>query len=236
MSNERDQLVLGPEEKTAFEEANLALFRFPAINLAKVTLPHMDTEISWLRRHVEEGSVHEESLRLSEKTVYIDMQPCPGFLVPYRDDQHLLGPILTSARENGNIPREVLWGANIEIKLPVDARWGVSPDEIGSMIFPQVKRTLKTEREVRLPTVAEYLYLCSRGHFFNANQSDHSLATKEWTNDSFYSENDFSRSIGRLMVSGSVENSASRGVSWWSTQGNFNRLPTLGFRLVVEVE
>ncbi len=236
MPLEKEDFVRETEEETAFREAHLTLFTFPPFNLAEEILPHLDAEIVWLRRHVEEGSVNGESLILPEKTVYIDLQPCPRFLAPYRDDQHLLSSVLTSARGSGNIPKDVLWGSNIEIKLPLDSRWSVSSDEIDSILLPQVKDTLKTKRKVRLPTVAEYLYLKSQGHLFNANQSDHSLATKEWANDLFYSAHDFSNPIGRLIVSNSLENPASGGVHWWFTQGDFKRLPTLGFRLVAEVK
>jgi len=235
MSKEQG-IVLAPEEKKVFEEAGLSLYTFPPLNLGEVTLPHLDAEISWLRRHVEEGSVNAGSLTLMERTVFMDMQPCPRFLVPYHDDKKLLGPILSEARNEGNIPRDLLWGSDVGIKLPVNSRWGVSYDEIVSIVIPQAKVALKTDKKVRLPSVAELLYLVSRDQVFNVNLADHSLATKEWAGDPFFSANDMSSAIGNLTVSGSVEKFANRGVSWWVCQGDFNRLPTLGFRLVVEVE
>lgn len=237
MSTERNPSTLTADELKSLETANLNWpeFTFPAIDLSVQTLPHIKPEIAWLRKHVEEGSIDKQTLILEGKTVHIDLQPCPDFLMPYIDS-NLLSSLLRDLRRNSGIPRKLTWGTETEILHPEKSRLGLSVEEINQLVIPSLAEKLEIDQRIRLPKAAEYLYLKSQGLVFDDKDDvNYELATKEWTDDLYYPQAERTNPLGNLIVF-QKSDIASRSIHWWTSKGSFNRLPTLGFRLVIESE
>ena len=219
-----------------FANFGLEKFSFPELNLADQMLPDLAKEIIWIRQHIEEGSLDKTTLTQRAHTVYIDTRPCPPFLHPYENENHFLGELIARLREAGKIPQTFDdWGKDaVELVLPKTSRFGISIPEIEELVIPAVKQQLSLDfSTVRLPTPCELLYLRSRMKIFSdLTPEDGSSQTKEWTNNHYLSTE--GKKLGHIYISGRNDKYKSSGVHWWFIEGEINRLPTLGFRLVIE--
>ena len=219
-----------------FANFGLEKFSFPELNLANQMLPDLAKEIIWIRQHVEEGSLDRTILTQRAHTVYIDTRPCPPFLDPYDNDNHFLGQLIAQLRETGKIPQRLEdWGKDaVELVLPKTSRFGISIPEIEELLIPAVKQQLSLNSlTIRLPTPVELLCLRSLMKIFSDLPSGDNLSqTMEWTNNRYLSTE--GKKLGHIYISGRNDKFKSGGVHWWFTEGKINRLPTLGFRLVIE--
>lgn len=224
------------QETEFFANFGLEKFSFPELNLANQMLPDLAKEIIWIRQHVEEGALDKTVLTQRAHTVYIDTRPCPPFLNPYNNDNHFLGQLIARLRETGKIPQRLEhWGKDaVELVLPKTSRFGISIPEIEKLLIPAVKQQLSLDSlTVRLPTPVELLYLRSQMKIFSGlPPEDNSGQTMEWTNNQYLSTD--GKKLGHIYISGRNDEYKSGGVHWWFTEGETNRLPTLGFRLVIE--
>lgn len=224
-----DPIITGLDRKVSYSSANLHLVPFPTLILLETELQESKSELHWLRKHVDEGVIEPEELILHKKTVFVDTQPCPQFLNPYNGDEDWLGPIIKSHRQEGHIPSVIPWGVNEMIELPADSRWGLTVNEIETLIIPDAKKTISSNSVVRLPTIAELLHLRNAYGTFNESTASPGQVTKEWSSSKY-------SNLGNLFLSGGQVQAEGRKLYWWPDSGPFNRLPTLGFRLVVETE
>ena len=214
-------------------------FSFPELNFADQMLPDLDKEINWLREHVEKGSLDETILAQRAHTVHIDTRPCPQFLLPYDNDSHFLGQLIARLRETGKIPQRFEdWGKDaVDLVLPKASRFGLSVSEIEEFVIPAVKQQLNRDSlKVRLPTIGELLYLRLRVGIFPDQAVDYAHQTREWTSTPYSetSSNDQIGVLGNVFVSAKRKDSKSGGVYWWFNSGDLPRLPSIGFRLVIE--
>ena len=224
MAGERTVSV---ESKELLQKLGLVEFSFPQLDLQRRFLPGLKREIEWLREHVKEGRVEPGALVQEACTKYVDPRFCPQFLRPYVNDQ-ILGGIIFWFRASG----EITSGDPVPAVASEDSRFGLSIPEIGGLVIPEIQRSFSAGPLVlRLPTVAELLYMRYKLRIFPNFGANYAQQTREWTSTPFLSPGE--GAIGNLFVSGAREEYKSSGVHWWTNQAGYS-LPSLGFRLVAE--
>lgn len=226
--------LLGHETDELFSQFGMVRFSFPRVDFLQAEFPDLKRELEWLRGHVREGCLDGQDLVLPEHAAFIDPRPCPQFLGQYPGDENFLGRIIAELRQSGTVPARIeRWGEKGEgVDLPENSRFGLSVTEIEGLIIPRVEQLLgRDDLAVRLPTVAEELYMRRPFKTFS-DTPDYSLLTREWTSTKYCNARG-GEVLGRVFTSGENNEFSFGGVHWWPTPGEFNRLPTMGFRLVV---